>query len=126
MLTALALVFVVGWATLIAAALGGLVDALERRRLRRVAAQVRVTDAIHGALGAIVAPMVAKQRGGPWTVTMGLGPRDLGAAGPLTEITRQVLGQGGAQVRVVFTPRAVDTATGRPTDGHGLAGARLT
>jgi len=98
MLTALALVSVLGWVTLTAVGLA-------RRRLRRVAAQIRVTDAIHGELGAIVAPTVAKRRGRPWTVTMGLAPGQLGAAGRLTEIARQVLGQGGTPVRIVFVPR---------------------
>ena len=106
MLTALALVSLLGGVTLMAAAIARLVDGLERRRLERVAAQVRVTDAVHGALGAIVAPTVARHRGQPWTVTMGLGPRDFRAAGRLTEIVRQTLGQDGTRVRIVFVPRA--------------------
>ena len=110
MLTALALVSVLGWATLMAAVVARLVDGLDRRRLHRVAAQVRVTDAIHGALGAIVAPTVVKHPGRHWTVTMGLEPRDLRAAGWLMEIARQVLGQEGTRVRVVFTPRPADPA----------------
>jgi len=117
-LTALALVSVLGWATLMAAALARLTDGLERRRLRRVVAQIRVTDAIHGALGVIVAPTVAKHAGRPWTVTMGLGPQDLGAAGWLTEITRQVLGEGGGRVRVVFTPRVDRTPSGSLRDAR--------
>lgn len=106
MLTALALVSMVVWAMFMATVVARLVDALDRRRLSRVAAQVQVTDAIHGALGAIVAPTVAKRRGRTWTVTMRLAPGDLGAAGHLTEITRQALGQGGTPVRIIFVPRA--------------------
>ncbi len=108
MLTAVALVSLLGWATLFAAALTRLVDGLQRRRLRQVAAQVRVTDAVHGALGAIVAPTVARHRGQPWTVTIGLAPRNLAIAGRLTEIAQQVLGQEGPGVRIVFVPRSGD------------------
>ena len=105
MLTAFALVALMGGATLLAAGLTRLVDGRDRRRLRQVVAQVRVTDAIHGALGAIVAPTVSGQAGKRWTVTMGLGPRDLAAAGRLTEIARQTLEHDGAGVEIVFTPR---------------------
>jgi hypothetical protein len=106
MLTGLALVALVAWAALLAAALALLVDGLERRRLRRVAAQIRMTDAVHGALGAIVAPTVSRQRGDPWTVTMGLGPRDFRVAGQLVELAEQTLGRDGGPVRIVFTARA--------------------
>ena len=105
MLSAVVLVSLVGWATLLAAGLAHLVDGLDRRRRRRVAAQVRVTDAIHGTLGAIVAPTVAKDRGGSWTVTIGLRPRDLGVAGRLAEIACQSLSVDGRPLRIVFVPR---------------------
>jgi hypothetical protein len=103
--TALALLSFLGWIALIALVVTRLVEATERRRLARVFAQIRVTDAIHGALGAIVAPRVDKRRGGRWRITMGLGPRELTRAGQLVEITRQALGQDDARVRIVFTPR---------------------
>jgi hypothetical protein len=107
MVTALALVFLVGWATLMAAALARVVDGLERRRLRRVAAQVRVTETVHRALGAVVAPTVTWHRGQASTIRMGLGPRDLRLAGQLVELTRRALGPMGDRVRIVFAPRAV-------------------
>ena len=105
MLTVIALISLLGGATLLAAGVAHLVDGLERRRLGRVAAQVQVTDAVHGELGAIVAPTVGKHRGRPWTVTIGLAPRDFATAGRLTEIAWQALGQGAAGVRIVFVPR---------------------
>jgi len=105
MLTALALASVVGWTVLVGAALARPVDGLERHRLRQVAAQVHVTDAVHGALGAMVAPTVAKRRGQPWTVTMGLAPRDFAVSGRLAEIAHEALGQGPTGVRIVFVPR---------------------
>ena len=107
MVTALALVFLVGWATLLGAALARAVDGLERRRLRRVAAQVRVTETVHHALGAVVAPTVTWHRGQPSTIRMGLGPRDLRLAGQLVELAGRALGPMGDRVRIVFTPRAV-------------------
>lgn len=105
MLTALALAWVVGFASLLAMGVSRLVDALDRRRARRMAAQVRVTDAIHGVLGAVVAPTVKRSAASRWTVSMRLGARERAAAGRLAEIVRQTLGQEGARVRVVFTPR---------------------
>jgi hypothetical protein len=105
MLTGVALVLLLGWATLFAVAITRLVDGLERRRLGRVAAEVQVTEAVHAALGPIVTPTVARRRGRSWTVTIGLAPRHLATAGRLTEIARQALGQGGTEVRIVFVPR---------------------
>lgn len=106
MLTAFALLSLFAWVTLVAAAIARLADGLERCRWGRVATQVRVTDAVHGALGPIVAPMVARRRSGPWTVTMGLAPRDLEVAGRLAELACQALGQERTPVRIVFVPRA--------------------
>ena len=105
MLTAAALVVLVGWVVLFGAILGLALDRIERRRIGRVAAQVEVTDAIHDTLGAIVAPTVAKPRGQPWTVTMGLAPHDFANAGCLAEIARETLGRGSQGVRIVFVPR---------------------
>jgi hypothetical protein len=105
MLTALTLVTLFGWVILAVATIAWLVDGLERRRLARVTAEIQVTEAVHGELGPIVAPTVARRRGRPWTVTMGLGPREVGLAGRLTEIARQTLGQRGTPVRIVFVPR---------------------
>ena len=105
MLTGLALASLLGIVTLAATAAAWLVDGVDRRRLHRVAAQVQVTDAIHGVLGAIVAPTVTGRAGRGWIVTMGLGPRERAAAGRLSEIASQALGRDGAGVAIVFTPR---------------------
>ena len=105
MLTAAALVVLVGWVTLVGAVVGWVADGIDRRRMGRVAAQVHVTDAVHGTLGAVVAPTVIKHPGQPWTVTMGLAPRDFAIAGRLAEIAHQALGQGTGEVRIVFVPR---------------------
>jgi hypothetical protein len=106
MLTAVALIALAAWAALLAAAMAGVVDAFERRRRRRVAAQIRVTDAVHGALGPIVSPTVVPHRRGPWTVAMSLTPGDFRMAGRLVEVADQALGPEERPVRVVFTARA--------------------
>jgi len=104
-LTAAALVVLVGWVTLLSAMLGWVADGIDHRRVGRVAAQVSVTDSVHRALGAVVAPTVAKHRGRSWTVTMGLAPRDLGLAGRLAEVASEALGRGPGGVRIVIVPR---------------------
>jgi hypothetical protein len=58
MLKAVALLSLLGWATLLAAIIAHVVDGLERRRLGRVVAEIAVTEAVHGVLGAIVVPTV--------------------------------------------------------------------
>ena len=116
MLTLLTLVTLLSGALVFAWTAQWLIDEAERRRLGRVAAQVQVTEAVHAALGAVVAPTVAHHRGRPWTVTMGLGPQQLALAGRLTEITCQALGQGGQSVEVVFVPRTEHPVSRR----HGI------
>ena len=105
MLTALGLATLVGWVATVAFVLTRLVDGLEARRFRRIAAQVRVTEAIHAALGAVVAPTVSGRGKRPWSVTIGLEPTQISMAGRLTEVVRLALGQGEQGVRVVFVPR---------------------
>jgi hypothetical protein len=104
MLIALALVSLLGFVVLAATGVTLVVDGVERRRVRRLAAQVHVTDAIHGALGTIVAPTVSRA-GNRWIVTMRLGPRERAAAGRLSEIARESLEREGAGVEVVLIPR---------------------
>lgn len=91
-------------------ALAGLLaiaDRLHRRRLRVVARQVAVTDAIHREFGAVVAPVVSKRLGGPWTVLMALPPERWAMAGSLAAIAHDVVTAGNGRdrrIRVVLTP----------------------
>jgi hypothetical protein len=105
MLTVAALVALVGWMTATAFVLTRLVDAVEARRFRRIAAQVRVTEAVHAKLGAVVAPTVARHGNRSWSVTMGLEPAQLAMAGSLTEVALLALESGSRAVEVVFVPR---------------------
>jgi hypothetical protein len=102
---ALALVWVLGCVTLVAAMLALLVDGFDRRRLRRVAAQVEVTDTIHRTLGAMVAPTVVTRYGRFRAVRMGLGPPERAVAGRLADLAWQSVPRDGAPVQVVFVPR---------------------
>lgn len=82
-------------------------DRLHHRRLRVVARQVEVTDAIHREFGAVVAPVVSKRWGGPWTVLMTLPPERWAMAGSLAAIAHRVVSTGDrrdGRVRVVLTP----------------------
>jgi len=82
-------------------------DRLHRRRLRVVARQVAVTDAIHREFGAVVAPVVSKRLGGPWTVLMALPPERWAMAGSLAAIAHEVVSAGNGRdgrIRVVLTP----------------------
>lgn len=82
-------------------------DQLHRRRLRVIARQVAVTDAIHREFGAVVAPVVSKRLGGPWTVIMALPPERWAMAGSLAAIAREVVADGNGHdggIRVVLTP----------------------
>jgi hypothetical protein len=108
-LTALALASLLGWAMMALGALAAAAEAVERRRLRRVWAEVAVTDAVHREFGALVAPAVSRRPWGGWTVALAVGPSDLAAAGRLAAIARHVLAPDRVPVRVVLLP----------TDGEG-------
>jgi hypothetical protein len=114
MLTAVALVSLLGWSALLAAIIAHVVDGLERRRLGRVVGEIAVTEAVHGVLGAIVAPTVARRRGQPWTVTIGLAPRNLAFAGRLTEIAQQVLMPQQQRLASITSHRRHPGADDRP------------
>ena len=80
----------------------------ERRREDALARQVMLTDAIHSKLGAVVAPVVRRRRGG-W---------DLSIAAPLARPTlvAEVLAivhdhpasRGGGTMRIVLTARSLE------------------
>jgi hypothetical protein len=86
------------------------IDRIQRQRMRVVARQVAVTDAIHREFGAVVAPVVRKRPWGPWTVFMTLPPDGWAQAGSLASIAHDVVAASEGQpeadhIRVVFAPR---------------------
>ena len=81
------------------------IDALQARRGRVIARQIEVTDAIHREFGAIVAPVVARARGG-WRVTLAMDPRDPDAAA-VVDLAARVFGPAATvEVALVASPTA--------------------
>jgi hypothetical protein len=108
MAAALGIVVAVTLPVLVLVGLLAAVDRLQRRRLRVIARQVAVTDAIHREFGAVVAPVVSKRWWGPWTVLMALPPDRWAMAGALAAIVHRVMSAGDrrdGRVHVVLTPR---------------------
>ena len=90
-----------------------LVDRIGQRREARYARQIELTDAIHGELGAIVAPTVTRRRGGGWLISMAA---PLDAPGTIATILRIIDERFGAKApsgrapyAVVFMRRVTDT-----------------
>ena len=87
----------------------------ERREVGRLL-QITVTDAVHGALGAVAAPVVTRRPGGGWRVQMRVpaGRADLAAA--LVGVTEDVMGRATSGSRAPFEIVLL------PTEGFGIAG----
>jgi len=73
-MTALGVLVVLAIPVVALVALLRLTGALERRRAAVVARQIAVTDAIHAELGAVVAPLVRRGRGGRFVVVLAVPP----------------------------------------------------
>jgi len=78
-------------------------EARQRARTRAIDRQVRLTDAIHAELGAVVAPRVDKRAFGPWRVTFSITRACADQVGRLLAITDRVLGH---DLEIVFTRAA--------------------
>jgi len=81
-------------------------EAWQRGRARVAARQIRLTDAVHAELGAVVAPVVEKRAFGPWRVIFAMPAARAGDVGRLMSITDRVLAaEPGASndVQIVFT-----------------------
>jgi len=84
-----------------------LADWIHARRRETIARQIAVTDAIHGELGAVVAPVVTRRLGGPWEVVIPV-PFDRPALVErvLAIAHRTLASSRGRDVRIVLTPQA--------------------
>ena len=83
-----------------------LVEEFQQRRARVIARQIRLTDAIHAELGALVAPVVEKHAFRPWRVIFALADGRTAEVGRLIAITYRVIGaELGApdRLHIVFT-----------------------
>lgn len=94
-------------------ALLALAAAAERRRARRAARQVALTEAVHRELGAAAAPVVTRRFGGRWRVLLSA-PLDRPATvGALVRIVHQVStgwsGMGPVEIVLTAEPERLPT-----------------
>jgi len=66
-------------------------DRLRARGETRRLLQITVTDAVHGALGAVAAPVVTRRPGGGWRIQMRVPPGRSDLAAELVRVTEEVL-----------------------------------
>ena len=86
------------------AALLLLVGRRERAREARIARQVAVTDAIHGELGAVVAPVVTRGAGRGWRVAIAVPFESPAIVGRVVAIAHAaMLRDGAAELEIVLT-----------------------
>ena len=83
-----------------------LAEAWQRRRARIVARQIRLTDAVHAELGALVAPVVEKHVFRPRRVIFPLSDGRTAEVGRLIAIADRVIGaelRAPSDLHIVFT-----------------------
>lgn len=95
-----------------------LVRRAEARRDEAVARQIRLTDAIHRDLGAVVAPVVTRGRRGRWRVSIAVPFERPALVGAVLDI---VHGAFPERFDLVLTPR--EPRPRRETRGPELTGA---
>jgi hypothetical protein len=117
---AVALLLVGGFAAFIA-----LPDRLRRRRQESIRHQIALTDALDGALGPVVAPVVKRPFLGPWRIEIAaplVRPATVGRALALAHRTLVAEGIDPADYRIVITARkdaARDIPEGRNRPATG-------
>lgn len=119
-MTGLAIVVVL--AVPVAAVLGllRLATVLERRREQVIAQQVALTDAIHGVMGPVVAPVVRRGRGG-WVGLLAV-PAGYPHIALLVEIAQAQLGPAAKIVLVPARSRQLHLLHGAPIPSGTRAG----
>lgn len=101
-MTALAIAVVLAIPIVVLIGLLHLVTVLEQRRLQVISRQIALTDAIHGALGPVVAPIVRRGRSG-WIGILAVRPGDP-HVGLMVEIAQAELGPASEIVLVAQEP----------------------
>jgi hypothetical protein len=101
-MTALAIAVVLAIPVVALVALLRLVDGRERRRREVVSRQITLTDAIHAALGPVVAPLVRRGRRG-WIGVIAV-PAGYPQIGLMVEIARGQLGPAAEIVLLTAAP----------------------
>jgi hypothetical protein len=69
-----------------------LTDWIRNRRQEAIRRQIVLTDAIHGALGAVAAPVVRKPLVGPWRIQIAVPFSRAVVVGRILAVTRDVFG----------------------------------
>ena len=117
-MAALAAVVVLAMPIAVVVGLLGLATVMERRREEVVARQVALTDAIHGAMGPVVAPVVRRGRGG-WVgvLAVPVGQPDLGL---MVAIAQAQLGPT-AKIVLVSPDQGAPARSHRATAAPALA-----
>ena len=118
---AVALLLVGGFAAFIA-----LPDRLRRRRQESIRHQIALTDALDGALGPVVAPVVKRPFLGPWRIEIAaplVRPATVGRALAVTHQTLVAEGIDPGGYRIVLTARKdaaqdIPEARNRPATGR--------
>ena len=99
---------------------------VQRRRERARERQIALTDALHGELGAVVAPTVERRLGGGWRVSM-TAPFDRPATvAAVVAVTRRFFARqddAGARPLELVLREAMPAARslGRPVSSYGAA-----
>lgn len=101
-MTALAIAVVLATPVVVLIALLRLVTVLEERRQQVISRQIALTDAIHNALGPIVAPIVRRGRGG-WVAVLAV-PTGHPDVGLMVEIAQAELGAAAEIVLLAQEP----------------------
>ena len=101
-----------------------LVGRRERAREARIVRQVAVTDAIHGELGAVVAPVVTRGAGRGWRVAIAVPFESPAIVGRVVAIAHAaMLRDGAAEIEIVLTPQMSHP---RPIGGLGRSRAGMS
>jgi|ERR1051326_3005743 hypothetical protein len=86
-----------------------LANTWQRRRARVIARQIRLTDAVHAEMGAVVAPLVEKPAFRPWRVVFPIYDERAPELGRLITIAERVVGAelpARRDLEIVFTHAA--------------------
>ena len=106
MLTAVAIALVLVTPALVIAAIAEAIEARRNARGRVIARQIRLTDAVHAELGAVVAPNVEKPAFRPWRVVFPMRAVRGADVSRLLSIADRVLADelhASDNVQIVFT-----------------------
>lgn len=100
-----------------------LANVLEQRREQVVSRQIALTDAIHAAIGPLVAPVVRRGRHGAWVGVLAVPPGHP-QIGLMVEIAQAELG-ADAEIVLVAQEPALARQRRAPAPALTLSGARV-